>query len=107
MRGSGSVSLACVLMSCGFVTEPLIAQIRVTRVTVNVRQVSEGISKAHVILSNGYRWSFRFFCIFFWPLRMYEARSAEYIQIYESIVIQFFLRFKIHKIGTCVPIIDR
>ena len=52
---------------------------------------------------------------------MYEARSAEYIQIikfikyiqfirlfrsmnqiYESIVIEFFLWLKIHKIGTCV-----
>ena len=33
---------------------------------------------------------------------MYEARSAEYIQIYKSIVIEFFLRLKIHKIGTCV-----
>ena len=31
---------------------------------------------------------------------MYEARSAEYIQIYESIVIEFFLRLKIHEIGT-------
>ena len=30
---------------------------------------------------------------------MYEARSAEYIQIYESIVIDFFLRLKIHIIG--------
>ena len=30
---------------------------------------------------------------------MYEARSAEYIRIYESIVISFFLRLKIHKIG--------
>ena len=25
---------------------------------------------------------------------MYEARSAEYIRIYESIVIEFFLRLK-------------
>ena len=33
---------------------------------------------------------------------MYEARSAEYIWIYESIVIEFFLRLKIHNIGTCV-----
>ena len=29
---------------------------------------------------------------------MYEVRSAEYIQIYESIVIEFYLRLKIHKI---------
>ena len=28
---------------------------------------------------------------------LYEARSAEYIQIYESIVIELFLRLKIHK----------
>ena len=35
---------------------------------------------------------------------MYEARSAEDIAwIYESIVIEFFLRLKIHNIGTCVP----
>ena len=33
---------------------------------------------------------------------MYEARSAEYIRIYESIVIEFFLRLAIHKIGTYV-----
>ena len=35
---------------------------------------------------------------------MYEARSAEYIRIYESIVglIEFFLRLEIHKIGTYV-----
>ena len=31
---------------------------------------------------------------------MYEARSAEDIWIYESIVIEFFLRLKIHEIGT-------
>ena len=31
---------------------------------------------------------------------MYEARSAEYIRIYEYIVIKFFLRLKMHKIGT-------
>ena len=31
---------------------------------------------------------------------MYEARSAEYIQIYESIVIKVFLRLKIHEIGS-------
>ena len=37
---------------------------------------------------------------------MYEARSAEDIRIYESIVIDFFLRLKIHNIGTCVPRID-
>ena len=29
---------------------------------------------------------------------MYEARSAEDIRIYESIVIEFLLRLKIHKI---------
>ena len=29
---------------------------------------------------------------------MYEARSAEYIRIYESIVIKFYLRLKIHRI---------
>ena len=47
---------------------------------------------------------------------MYEALRAEYIRIYESIVItfflrriyldlqiKFFLRLKIHKIGACVP----
>ena len=33
---------------------------------------------------------------------MYEARSVEYIRMYESIVVEFFLRFKIHNIGTCV-----
>ena len=33
---------------------------------------------------------------------MYEARSAEYIQIYESIVIEFFLWHKIHKIGAYI-----
>ena len=37
---------------------------------------------------------------------MYEARSAEYIRIYESIVIEFFLRLKIHIIGADVPIFD-
>ena len=37
---------------------------------------------------------------------MYEARSAEDIRIYESIVIEFFLRLKIHNIGTCVTIFD-
>ena len=31
---------------------------------------------------------------------MYEASSTEYIRIYERIVIEFFLRLKIHKIGT-------
>ena len=33
---------------------------------------------------------------------MYEAHSAEYIQIHESIVIKLFLRLKIHKIDTYV-----
>ena len=33
---------------------------------------------------------------------MYEARSAEYIRIYKSIVIEFFLRLKLHNLGTCV-----
>ena len=37
---------------------------------------------------------------------MYEARSAEYIRIYESIVIEFFLRLKIHEIGTSQDLID-
>ena len=38
---------------------------------------------------------------------MYEARSAEYIQIYEFIVIQSFLRLKIHKLYyTHVPLSD-
>ena len=32
-------------------------------------------------------------------IRMYEARSVEYIRIYESIVFLFFPRLKIHKIG--------
>ena len=36
-------------------------------------------------------------------IRMYEARSAEYIGIYESIVIEFFLRLKIHRICADVP----
>ena len=31
---------------------------------------------------------------------MYEVRSAQYIRIYESIVIEFFFRFKIYNIGT-------
>ena len=31
---------------------------------------------------------------------MYEARSPEYIRIYKSIVIEFFLRLKLHEIGT-------
>ena len=30
---------------------------------------------------------------------MYEELSAEYVQIYESITIEFSLRLKIHKIG--------
>ena len=38
---------------------------------------------------------------------MYEARSAQYIQIYESIVIEFFLRLKIHKIGVFQDLIDK
>ena len=29
---------------------------------------------------------------------MYEAQSAEYIRIYESVVIEFLLRLKIHAI---------
>ena len=39
---------------------------------------------------------------------MYEARSAEDIRIYESIVIEFLLRLKIHNIGrpTCVSRLD-
>ena len=36
---------------------------------------------------------------------MYEARSAEYIRIYESIVIVFFLRLKIHEIVTSQDLI--
>ena len=31
---------------------------------------------------------------------MYEARNAEYFRIYESIVIELFLRLEIHQIGT-------
>ena len=37
---------------------------------------------------------------------MYEARSAEYIRIYKSIVIEFLLRHKIHKVGTYVERFD-
>ena len=37
---------------------------------------------------------------------MYEAHSAEYIRIYEFIVIEFFLQLKIHKMGTCVARFD-
>ena len=37
---------------------------------------------------------------------MYEARNAEYIWIYESIVIVLFLRPKIHKIVTCFLAFD-
>ena len=37
---------------------------------------------------------------------MYEARSAEDIRIYESTVIEFFLRLKKHNISTCVAILD-
>ena len=34
---------------------------------------------------------------------MYEARIAEYIQIYKSIAIEFFLRPKMHRICADVP----
>ena len=37
---------------------------------------------------------------------MYEARSVEYIRIYKSIVIDFFLRLKIHIIRADVPRFD-
>ena len=37
---------------------------------------------------------------------MYEARSAEYIRIHESIVIEFFLRLEIHRICAGVPRFD-
>ena len=37
---------------------------------------------------------------------MYEARSAEYIRIYESIVIELSLRLKIHRVCADVPIFD-
>ena len=37
---------------------------------------------------------------------MYKARSAEYIRIYESIVIEFFLRLKIHEICTFQALIQ-
>ena len=37
---------------------------------------------------------------------MYEARSAEYIQFYESIVIHFFFRLKVHIICADVPRFD-
>ena len=36
---------------------------------------------------------------------MYEARSAEYIRLYESIVIDFFIRLKILEIGTSQDLI--
>ena len=36
---------------------------------------------------------------------MYEARSDDYIQFYESIVIEFFLRLKIHELGTSQDLI--
>ena len=38
---------------------------------------------------------------------MLQARSTEYIRIYESIVIELFLRRKIHQIDTCVLRFDR
>ena len=37
---------------------------------------------------------------------MYETWSAEYIRIYESIVIEFFRWLKIHKIDTSVQKFD-
>ena len=37
---------------------------------------------------------------------MYEPRSAEYIRIYESIVIEFFLRLKIRRICAGVAKFD-
>ena len=37
---------------------------------------------------------------------MYESRSAEYTQIYESIVIEFFLRLKIHRVCADIPRFD-
>ena len=37
---------------------------------------------------------------------MYEARSADDIRIYESIVIEFFLRLKVRNKGTCIPRFD-
>ena len=37
---------------------------------------------------------------------MYEVRSAEYIRIYESIVIEFFIRFEIQRVCTDVPRFD-
>ena len=37
---------------------------------------------------------------------MYEARSAEYIRIYESIVTEVFLRLKMHRICADVPRLD-
>ena len=36
---------------------------------------------------------------------MYEARSAEYIRIYEFIVIELFLRLKRREISTCQDLI--
>ena len=38
---------------------------------------------------------------------MYEARSAEYIRIYESIAIELFLRLKLHEKGTSRFDIDK
>ena len=37
---------------------------------------------------------------------MYEALRAEYIRIYESFVIEFFLQLKIHRICADVPKFD-
>ena len=37
---------------------------------------------------------------------MYEAQSTEYIRIYESIAIEFFLRLEIHRICADVPRFD-
>ena len=37
---------------------------------------------------------------------MYEARSAEYIRIYGSFAIEFFLRLKIHRICADIPRFD-
>ena len=39
-------------------------------------------------------------------VRRNEARSADYIQIYDSIVIEFFLRLKIHRVCADVPRFD-
>ena len=37
---------------------------------------------------------------------MYQARRAEYIQVYESIVIELFFRLKIHEIVTYITRFD-